>query len=53
MMKVYKMKHVFLILSTFAVCILISGCNTMSGLGKDLKKGGEKLEESANYHKKA
>jgi len=29
----------------------LAGCNTMSGLGKDVKKGGEKLEDSADKHK--
>jgi predicted small secreted protein len=29
----------------------LTGCNTMSGLGKDVKKGGEKLEDSAEKHK--
>ena len=29
-----------------AVFVLV-GCNTFEGLGKDIKKGGEKLEKSA------
>lgn len=29
----------------------LAGCNTMSGLGKDVQKGGEKLEDSAEKHK--
>jgi len=29
----------------------LAGCNTMSGLGKDVQKGGEKLEDSADKHK--
>ncbi|HEX5338219.1 MAG TPA: entericidin A/B family lipoprotein [Gallionella sp.] len=27
--------------------LVLAGCNTMEGLGKDIKKGGEKLEKSA------
>ncbi len=27
--------------------LMLVGCNTMQGLGKDIKKGGEKLEDSA------
>jgi len=27
--------------------ILLTGCNTVKGIGQDLKKGGEKLEETA------
>ena len=29
----------------------LAGCNTMSGLGKDVQKGGESLENSADKHK--
>jgi len=31
----------------FLSATLLSGCNTMKGIGQDLKKGGEKLEETA------
>ncbi|GAB4170507.1 MAG: hypothetical protein OHK0026_05040 [Rhodocyclaceae bacterium] len=27
--------------------LLLAGCNTMQGIGKDLKKGGEAIEKSA------
>ena len=27
---------------------LLSACNTMEGLGEDIEKGGEKLQEKAN-----
>jgi predicted small secreted protein len=30
----------------------ISGCNTMSGAGKDIQRGGQKLEDSAERNKK-
>jgi len=29
----------------------LAGCNTMSGLGKDVQKGGESIENSAEKHK--
>jgi entericidin B len=29
----------------------LAGCNTMSGVGKDVQKGGEKLEDAAEKHK--
>jgi predicted small secreted protein len=28
--------------------IVLLGCNTVQGLGKDLQKGGEKLEKAAD-----
>ena len=34
-----------------AALLLVSACNTMEGLGQDIQKGGEKLEESADRHK--
>jgi len=27
--------------------VALAGCNTVEGLGKDIKKGGEKIEKSA------
>jgi predicted small secreted protein len=30
-----------------AVATLLAGCNTVQGIGKDLKKGGEAIEKSA------
>lgn len=29
--------------------MVLAGCNTMEGLGKDIKKGGEKLEKAAEH----
>jgi predicted small secreted protein len=36
------------IASTFAV----AGCNTVQGAGKDVEKGGEKIQKEAAEHKK-
>lgn len=30
---------------------LLAGCNTMSGVGKDIERGGEKLQGSAERNK--
>ena len=38
------MKKVAILL---AALVVLAGCNTMEGLGKDIKKGGEKLEKAA------
>ncbi|HEU0220161.1 MAG TPA: entericidin A/B family lipoprotein [Gallionella sp.] len=37
------MKAVALLLAV----LVLAGCNTVEGIGKDLKKGGEKIEKSA------
>jgi predicted small secreted protein len=29
----------------------VSGCNTVEGVGKDVQRGGEKLESTASKHK--
>ncbi len=29
----------------------ISGCNTIAGAGKDIERGGEKMQDSAEKHK--
>jgi entericidin B len=31
----------------FVAALLLSGCNTMDGLGKDIKQGGDALEKAA------
>ncbi len=38
------MKAVALLLAVF----VLAGCQTVEGLGKDIKKGGEALEKAAN-----
>jgi predicted small secreted protein len=35
-----------LLLAAFATCLL-AGCNTIEGVGKDIKKGGEVIEKTA------
>ena len=39
------MKHIQWISITL-LAVLLSGCNTVSGLGKDIKQGGEALERA-------
>ena len=40
--------YVWLVL---AFAVLAAGCNTMSGLGKDVSKLGDKIEQKADEHK--
>lgn len=40
---------VLLLLAGFALGL--SACNTMEGVGQDIERGGEKLEEEANEAK--
>ncbi len=45
------MKQAFI--AMFAAAFLLAGCNTMSGAGKDIERGGEKLQgaaEKARHH---
>lgn len=35
------------VLALAVLMVALTGCNTMEGLGKDIKQGGEKLEKSA------
>lgn len=37
----------FIALLGMLVMVALSGCNTMQGLGKDIERGGEKLQGSA------
>jgi predicted small secreted protein len=36
------------ILATLAMLGVLAGCNTMEGVGKDIERGGENLQDSAN-----
>ncbi|HEY5994002.1 MAG TPA: entericidin A/B family lipoprotein [Gallionellaceae bacterium] len=38
------MKKFAIVLAALA---MLAGCNTMEGLGKDIKKGGESIEKAA------
>lgn len=39
------------VILTLAAVLLLAGCNTMEGLGKDVKKGGEAIEKAAERRK--
>lgn len=39
------MKAIFAML--IAASFLIAGCNTMAGVGKDIERGGEKIQKEA------
>ena len=43
------MKRTLFIL--IASAYVLAGCNTMEGAGKDIKQGGQKIEDSAQKHK--
>jgi predicted small secreted protein len=38
-----------LIIAVLALCVVaLTGCNTVEGMGKDIKKAGESIEKAAN-----
>jgi entericidin B len=37
----------FRVLFAFAMIFALSACNTVEGIGKDVKKGGEAIEKAA------
>lgn len=37
---------------TIASPVLLTGCNTMQGAGRDVEKAGQKVQEEAIEHKK-
>ena len=43
-----KLMTTFLIL---AFVVTLSACNTFAGAGKDIQKGGEKIEDAAEKNK--
>ena len=38
----------YLTAALLGAAVLLAGCNTMAGMGKDIKAGGEKLEKAAD-----
>lgn len=45
------MKLAMRIFALAAVLAVMSGCNTIEGVGKDIKKGGEAIEKAAEKAK--
>lgn len=41
------MQNLLVIISFAAASLLLSGCSTVEGFGKDVQKAGEKIESSA------
>jgi len=39
------------VISLLAVCFAVAGCNTIEGVGKDVKNGGEAIEKAAEKAK--
>ena len=42
----------FVAIFLLAVMGTLAGCNTMQGLGKDVERGGEKLQDEAREHRR-
>ncbi len=45
------MKQLLKVIITSLCIVGASGCNTIEGLGKDIQKGGEKIEKAAEKAK--
>ncbi|MBC7512917.1 MAG: entericidin A/B family lipoprotein [Herminiimonas sp.] len=41
------MKKAFTLFLLVASGYMLSGCNTMSGMGKDIERGGEKVQNAS------
>jgi len=41
------MKNKWVALLALLMLVSLAGCNTMQGLGKDIERGGEKLQNSS------
>ena len=38
-------------LSLVGAAVIITGCNTVEGAGKDIKQGGQAIKDEANEHR--
>ena len=46
------MKKIVTIASLFCVSFALFGCNTVAGVGKDVERGGEKVQDAAKNQQK-
>jgi entericidin B len=44
----YWFKKLPLLLALLALCLTFAACNTMEGAGKDIERGGEKIQDAAD-----
>lgn len=42
------MKHIVSLISLIVFTLSLSACNTMHGMGKDIERGGEHMEDAAS-----
>lgn len=42
-----NLQRLIFALTAFVAVFALSGCNTVQGIGKDLKQGGEAIEKAA------
>jgi predicted small secreted protein len=45
------MKRLIALVLAASFAVLATGCNTMQGAGKDVERGGEKIQKEAIEHK--
>ncbi len=50
-MQTMKLKLVALLFLSLFISAFLSGCNTMSGVGKDVESAGDAIEHSAEKNK--
>ena len=41
------LKKLIYVFAALATALALSGCNTMEGVGKDVQKGGQKIQEES------
>lgn len=46
-MRYFSLRYLARWLGVLAVGIALSGCNTMRGIGKDVERGGERVQDAA------
>jgi entericidin A len=45
------MKKLFALILSLTAVLALQGCNTIEGMGKDISKAGDKIEEAAKKSK--
>jgi len=45
------LKKIIYCVAALAAAVTLSACNTMTGVGKDVERGGQKIQEESKEHK--
>lgn len=46
-----QLKRLFKVAAILSFALILPACNTVHGAGKDIERGGEKMQDAADNHR--